>query len=116
MVVEESGLFGLSEANSIVTQVVDAIPSPQESITKNGQRANGFREIHAHERADTRTLYFENVVIGADGKVMASQGQSKVGKRSFLGAVDGVLPIPGLGSTDLLIASEKLACGSDGSN
>lgn len=97
-------LFGLGEADGTVAQVIDAVPSPEESIAQNGQGPHGLGEVHAHEGANAGTLDFENVVIRANGEVVASQSHGEVGQRVALRAVDSVLAVPRLRSTNLLVA------------
>lgn len=89
-----SHLFGLGKADGVVAQVVDAVPPAQESITQNGQRTNRLREVHAHQSADARTLNLEDVVVGSDGEVVASQGEGEVGQVGALVALNGVLAVP----------------------
>lgn len=97
-------LFGLGETDSAIAQVIDAVPFPEESIAQNGQGPHGLGEVHAHEGANAGTLDFENVVIRANGEVVASQCHGKVGQRVALRAVDSVLAVPRLRGTNLLVA------------
>jgi hypothetical protein len=71
-------LLGLGQTNSVVIQVVNAVPFSEESITKDSQWTNGFGEVHAHERTNARALDIKNVVAGADGEVMAAQGHGQI--------------------------------------
>lgn len=87
-------LLGLGKTDGTVTQVVDAVPLAEESITKDSKRADWLREVHAHERADARSLDFQNVVESADGEVVSAQSDSEIGERVTLGAVDSVLTVP----------------------
>ena len=77
----------------MVTQIVNAVPPSQESITKDGERANGLGEVHAHEAADAGTLDFQNIVVRADGEVVARKGDSEVRKVVTFGAVNCVLAV-----------------------
>lgn len=101
-------LFGLSKTDGVVAQVVDAVPAAQESITQNGQRANRLGEVHAHKRADAGALDLENVVVGSDGEVVASQGEGQVGQVSTLVTVDSVLAVPGLLGANLRVPTDGL--------
>lgn len=50
-------------------------------------------EIHAHERRDTGTLHFKDIVERRDREVVTRQGEAEVGKRIALLAFDRVLPV-----------------------
>lgn len=102
-------LFGLGKTDGVVAQVVDAVPTAQESITQNGQGTNGLREVHAHQRADAGALDLKDVVVGSDGEVVASQGEGEVGQTSALVTVDSVLAVPRLLGANLLVPIERLA-------
>lgn len=71
-------LFSFAKSNGVVAQVVNAVPLAQECVTQDGQRTHGLGEVHAHEAADAGTLNFQNVVIGADGEVVAAEGEGQV--------------------------------------
>lgn len=96
-------LCGLGKTNGALAQVVDGIPPAQEGITQDSQRANRSREVHAHEGGDTASLNLEDVVKGADGKVVAAELEADVGQAVTDGAVDGVLAIEALLGANLLV-------------
>lgn len=45
-------LLGLGKTDSVVAEVIDRVPPPEEGVTENGKRANGLGEIHSHECRD----------------------------------------------------------------
>ena len=96
-------LLGLGEANGVVANVVDGVVFPQESVTENGERASWLRDVEAHEGADAAALNLENVVVRADGEVVASKSEGKVGERVTLVALDSVLAVVALFGADLLV-------------
>lgn len=96
-------LFGLGEANSAVVKVIHAVPFPQERVTQDSQRANGFGEIHADEGADAGALDLQGVVVGSDREVVATQGEGKIGQRRTLVTLDRVLAREALLGTDFLV-------------
>lgn len=104
-----TSLLGLGEADGTVAQVVDAVPLAKESISKDSERTDRLREVHAHEGADARSLDFQNVVESGDGEVVSTQGDGEVGKRVTLGAFDSVLTVPGFFGTDFLVPRKMLA-------
>jgi hypothetical protein len=100
---EATGLLGLGQTNGGVSEVVYGVPLPQESITENSQRADGLREVHTHEGGDAGALDFEDVVIGADGEVVAGKREGEVGQTVALVALNRVLAVEALLGTDLLV-------------
>ena len=96
-------LLALGQANCIVAQIVHTIPLPQEGITKDCQGSNGLREIHAHEGADARALYLQDVVVRPDLEVITGEGECEIGETVALGAVNGVLAVEGLLRTNLFV-------------
>lgn len=96
-------LFGLSETNGAVAKVVHTVPLPQESISQDGQGADGLREVHTHEGAHTGALNLQSVVVRGDGELVAAQTKSEVGQGGTLLAVNIVLAQPVLGGTNLLV-------------
>jgi len=96
-------LLGLGETDSRVADIVNRIPPPEEGVSKDGKGTYGLREVHAEEGRDTRSLDLENVVVSTDGEVVASQSEGEVGQTVTLVALNGVLAVVGLLSTDLLV-------------
>lgn len=96
-------LFGLGQSNGVVAQVVDAVPLAQECVTQDGQGPHGLGEVHAHEAADARARDLQDVVVGADGEVVAGEGEGHVRQRVTLLTLDGVLSGEGLLGTNLLV-------------
>ena len=96
-------LLRLGKTNSVVAKVVDRVPLPQESITENDQGTGGLWDIQAHEGADAAALDLEDVVVRADGEVVAGESEGEIGKRVTLVALDGVLAVEALLGTDLLV-------------
>ena len=96
-------LFGLSETNGAVAKVIHTVPLPQESISQDGQGADGLREVHTHEGTHAGALNLQSVVVRGDGELVAAQTKSEVGQGRTLLAVNIVLAQPVLGGTDLLV-------------
>ena len=96
-------LFGLGETNGAVAKVVHTVPLPQESISQDGQGANGLREVHTHEGAHAGALNLQSVVVRGDGELVAAQTKSEVGQGRTLLAVNIVLTQKVLGGTNLLV-------------
>lgn len=86
-------LFGLGKSDAVGSEVINGVPSPEESITQDGERASGLWEVHTHEGRDARALNLEDIVVWADGEVVAGKGEGQVRKRVTLAAVDGVLAV-----------------------
>ena len=103
IVIMASSLFGLGQADGVVAQVINTVPLAQERVTKNGQGANGLGEVHAHEATDAGALDLQNVVVWADGEVVAAQSEGEVGQAVASAAFHGVLTSEGLLGTDLLV-------------
>ena len=96
-------LFGLSETNGAVAKVIHTVPLPQESISQDGQGADGLREVHTHEGAHAAALNLQGVVVGGDGELVATQTKGEVGQGRALLAVNIVLTQKVLGGTNLLV-------------
>jgi hypothetical protein len=96
-------LLGLGQTDSRVADVVNRVPLPQESVTKNGKGSYGLGEIHAEEGRDARTLDFEDVVERANGEVVAGEREGKVGQTVALVALNRVLAVEALLGADLLV-------------
>jgi len=45
-------LLCLGQTDSIVAEIIDRVPTAEEGITKDGQWAYWFWEIHSHEAGD----------------------------------------------------------------
>jgi hypothetical protein len=102
-------LFGLGQTNGVVANVVDTVPAAQEGVTQDSQGTHGLREVHTHEATDAGALDFKDVVVGANLEGVAGQGESEVGQRVPLSTVNGVLAVPALGGTNLLIPSKGVS-------
>jgi hypothetical protein len=100
---EATGLLGLGETNGGVAEVVYGVPLPQEGVAENSERAYGLGEVHTHEGRDARALDLKNVVVGADGEVVAGKREGKVGQTVALVALNRVLAVEALLGTDLLV-------------
>jgi hypothetical protein len=96
-------LLGLGQTDGRVADIVDRVPLPQESVTKNGKGSYGLREVHAKEGRDTRSLDFENVVEGADGEVVAGERKGEVGQTVTLVTLNSVLAVEALLGANLLV-------------
>lgn len=96
-------LLGLGKTNSRVADIVDRVPPPEEGVSENGKGTYRLREVHTEEGGDTRSLDLEDVVVSTDGEVMAGQSEGEVGQTVTLVALNGVLAVVGLLSTDLLV-------------
>lgn len=96
-------LFSFGNTNSAVAQVVHAVPLAQESITHDGQRASGLREVHAHKGTHAVARDLQGVVKGADGEVVPTQVEGEVGQGLTLVAVNVVLTQEVLGGANLLV-------------
>jgi hypothetical protein len=96
-------LLGLGEADGVVANVVDGVVFPKESIAENGERSSWLWDVEAHEGADAATLNLKNVVVRANGEVVAGKGEGEVGERVTLVALDGVLAVVTLLGTNLLV-------------
>src|SRR3954469_1770856 len=59
----QAKLLGLCEADAATSKVVNRVPFPEECVSENRERANGFREVHAHKGRDARSLDLEDVII-----------------------------------------------------
>lgn len=98
-----ANLPGLSKADSVVTQIVDRVPSSQESITQNGEGPYGLREVHSHESTNARALNFKNIIERTDFELVTGEGESKVWKRITFVALNRVLSVPSLLGSNLLV-------------
>jgi hypothetical protein len=94
-------LFGLCQTDAVLAEVVDGVPSSQESIAKDGQGAHGLGEVHAHDGGDTAALDLQDVVVRADGEVIAAQREGDIGELVTDSAVDSVLAVVALLGTNL---------------
>lgn len=99
----EKPLLRLGKANGRVAKIIDRVPLPKESVAKNSKRSHGLREVHAHECRNTGSLDLQDVVISADGEVVAGEGESKVRKAITLVTLDSVLTVESLFRTNLLV-------------
>lgn len=103
--------LGLGETDTVAAEVVDGVVSAEESITENGKRTSRGGDIEAHEGRDTRTLDLKDVVVGANGEVVAGQGEAEVRERVTRAALDSVLAIVALLGTDLLVQQLSKSAG-----
>jgi len=98
-----SRLFGGSQTDSVVAQVVDVVVSAQESITEDSKRADLGWHIETHDGADAGVLNLQGVVSWSDGEVGTGEVEGEVWKRVDLFAWDGVLAVPTLGGSHLSV-------------
>lgn len=99
--------LSLGKTNSVVAEVIDRVPPPQEGIAENGERTCRLWKVHAEEGRDAGALDLQDVVVRADGEVVAGQGESQVREGVALVAVDGVLAVVGLLCADLLVPAGR---------
>jgi hypothetical protein len=92
----KASLLRLGETYGIVAEIINRVPLPQESISKNSKRTYRLREIHAHECRDARALNFEDVVERSDGEIVAGKSETHVGEAISLLAINRILSIKGL--------------------
>jgi hypothetical protein len=100
---ERNTLLCLGKPNGVVASVVDRVPPPEEGVTENGERTNRLREVHSHECRDARTLNLEDVVVSADGEVVASERKGEVGQTINFIALDRVLSVERLLCANFLV-------------
>lgn len=98
-----ANLLGLGEAYSVVTQIINRVPSSQESITQDGEGSYRLRKVHSHDSADASALHLKNIVIGTNCKLVTGEGEGKIGKRVAFRAFNSKLSVPSLLGTNLLI-------------
>ena len=98
-----SSLLRLGKTNRVVAEIVDGVPLPQKRITENGQRTSWLGDVKAHKGADAAALDLEDVVVGGDGEVVASESEGEVGKGVALIALNGVLTVEAFLGTDFLV-------------
>jgi hypothetical protein len=96
-------LLGLGQTDGVVAKIIDTVPAAQEGVTQDSQGTHGLGEIHAHEATDAGALDLENIVVGTNLEGVAGQGEGDVGQRVPSGTVHGVLAVPALSSTNLLV-------------
>jgi hypothetical protein len=72
-------LFRLSQTDGVVTDIIDTVPATQEGVTQNSKGTHRLGEVHAHEAADAGALDLQDVVIGANSELVATQGEGEVG-------------------------------------
>lgn len=104
-------LSSLSKPHAVITQIIHRVPLAQERITQDSQRPGRFRDINALEGRDTRTLHVEDVVLGADGEVVAGEGEGQVREGVAGLAVDGVLAVEAFLCADFFVAVGGLLVG-----
>ena len=112
-----SRLLGLGEADGVVADIVNGVVFPEESVTEDDEGTSRLRDVEAHERADAAALDLKDVVVRADGEVVAGEGEGEVGERVTLLALNGVLAVVTLLGTNLLVEqlSESGGEGNEGS-
>jgi hypothetical protein len=98
-------LLGLCETNSSLSEVVDGVPLAQESIAEDDERACWRWDVHALEGRDTRSLHFNDVVEGGDGKVVSAKVPGELWETVALIAFDRVCSIERLLGSDFLVAN-----------
>jgi hypothetical protein len=94
------------KTNGVVTNIVDRVPLPEESISENGEGSYGLGEVHTHEGRDARSLDLKNVVKSTDGEVVSSEGEGEVGQTVTLVTLNSVLSVETLLGTNLLVAAD----------
>lgn len=72
--------LSLGKTDSVVAQVVDGVPFAEEGITKNDKGAGRRGDVKAGESGDTLALDLENVLVGANGEVVAGERESQIRK------------------------------------
>lgn len=102
-------LFRSSQANSTLLEIIHAVPPPQERITKDSQRANRLGHVHSHEGRHAASAHLKDIIMSAEGEIVASKGEGDIWEIIALLAVDGVLPVVSLLGADLLV--EELSQG-----
>lgn len=110
-------LLGLGETNGVVANIVDGVVFPEESVTKDDERASRLGDVEAHEGADAATLDLKNVVVRANGEVVTGEGEGEVGERVTLLALNSVLAVVALLGANLLVEqlSKSGGKGNEGS-
>lgn len=106
-------LLGAGQTNGILAEVIDRVVAAQESVAQDDKRTSRGGDIHALEGRDTGALELEDVVSGGETVVGASQVEGDVRKRLDLFALDSVLAVPALLSTNLLVEQLSQGAGED---
>lgn len=89
-------LLSLSQPNRALLKIINRVPPPQERITQNRQWADWLREIHAHKRANTRSLDLKNIVISTDAEILSANLERDIWELITFSAINSVLSIPAL--------------------
>lgn len=91
-----------SHANSTLTlaEIVNGVELPQEGVSNDPKGSNRSRDVHAGKGRDTSTSRVQDVLATLERVLLVVERQGEVGERVDGGAVDGVLAVPGLGSSD----------------
>lgn len=89
-------------ANSTLTlaEIVNGVELPQEGISNDPKRSNRGGNVHPGKGRDTSTPRVQDVLATLERVLLVVERQGEVGERVDGGAVDGVLAVPGLGSSD----------------
>lgn len=95
--------LGEGDADSIGSEVVDCVVLAEESITEDSQGTNRSGHIHTHKGRQAAARSLQDVVLGAEGKVVASKRERYFLEARLLAAVDGELTVPALLGTDLSV-------------
>lgn len=96
----------LSQTDGVVTDIIDTVPAAQEGITQDSKGTHRLGEVHAHEATNAGALDLKDVVVGANGELVTTQGEGEIGQRVTLVTLDTVLASEALGGTDLLVPVE----------
>jgi hypothetical protein len=110
-------LLGLGETNGVVADIVDRVVFPEESVTEDNKGTSRLRDVEAHEGADAAALDLKDVVVGADGEVVAGKGEGEVREGVTLLALNAVLAVVTLLGTNLFVEqlSKSGGKGNEGS-
>lgn len=98
-----TSLLGFGKADRVIAQIVNRVPSSQESITQDSKGPYRLREVYSHDGADATTLNLKNIVKGTNGKIVAGEGESKIWKRVTFRAINSILSVPSFLGANLLI-------------
>lgn len=94
------GLLGRGETDGISTQVVDRVVLSQEGITDNPKGSDGSGNIHTDKRRDTSSTSVQDVVFSLERVVFTAKLERELGELGNGVAVDSVLTVPRLSSSD----------------
>lgn len=96
-------LLGTGKTNSVLAEVVDRVVAAEESIAEDDQGTGRWGDIHALEGRNAASRDLKDVVRGWETVVGTSKVEGDVGKRALLAAVNRVLAVVALLSTDFFV-------------